>query len=192
MAGVLALATLVLLATGCLGGGDESGPGGGNGFSVTFETPASNNETATPQVTASPSSTPSPTPTPFPVCGSNPDPAPPEVLQVQQPEAEAEVKVPFEVRGWGSTIGKNDVGVAVAIVNDRLQVLDVLDVPPQPRAYRLEPAGLDVNDDTRPFGADVVIANVQERTRFCLWVYLETDAEGLPKQVVQVPITVVP
>ena len=187
-----ALAVLVVLVTGCLGGGDDSGSGNGNGFSVTFETPKSNNETATPQVTASPTSTPSPTPTPFPVCGSNPDPAPRGVLQVQQPEAEAEVKIPFEVRGWGSKIGKDDVGLAVAIVNGRLQVLDVLDVPPQPRAYRLEPAGLDVNDDTRPFGADVVIANVQERTRFCLWVYLETDAEGLPKQVVQIPITVVP
>jgi hypothetical protein len=187
-----ALAALVVLVSGCFGGDDDSGSGGGNGFPVTFETPTSNNETSTPQVTESPTSTPSPTPTPIPVCGPNPDPAPPEVLQVQQPEAEAEVNVPFEVRGWGSTIGKDDVGVAVAIVNDHLQVLDVLDVPPQPRAYRLEPAGLNVNDDTRPFGADVVIANVQERTRFCLWVYLETDAEGLPKQVVQIEITVVP
>ena len=189
--GAIAVAALLLLAIGCLGGGDEDSGGGGNGFSVTFETPVPKSETPTP-VTPSPSATPSPTPTPFPVCGSNPDPAPREVLQVQTPEAEAEVKVPFQVQGWGSTIGKDDVGVAVAIVNDKLQVLDVLDVPPQPRAYRLEPSGLDVNDDTRPFGADVVIANVVEPTRFCLWVYLETDAAGLPKQVVQVPITVLP
>ena len=68
----------------------------------------------------------------------------------------------------------------------------VLDVPPQPRAYRVAPVGLRVSDDTRPFGADVVIANVQLPTRLCLWVYLETDAEGQPKQVVQIPVTIVP
>jgi hypothetical protein len=190
--GGLAVSGLLLLVIGCLGGSDEEPGGPGDGFSVTFETPVPNNETTTPVVTPSPTATPSPTPTPFPVCGSNPDPAPPEVLQVQTPEVEAEVQIPFQVQGWGSTIGKDDVGVAVAIVNDKLQVVDVLDVPPQPRAYRLEPSGLDVNDDTRPFGADVVIVNVTEPTRFCVWVYLETDADGLPKQVVQVPITVSP
>lgn len=189
-AGTVAVAAMLMLASGCLGDGDE-GVGGGS-FDVTFETPVPNNDTPTPLITPSPSASPSPSPTPFPVCGSNPDPAPHEVLQVQTPEAEAEVKVPFAVQGWGSTIGKDDVGVAVAIVNDKLQVLDVLDVPPQPRAYRLEPSGLDVNDDTRPFGADVVITNVVEPTRFCVWIYLETDADGLPKQVVQVPITVLP
>ena len=190
--GAVAVAAMLMLVSGCLGGGDDDGGGGGGGFDVTFETPVPNDDTPTPVITPSPSATPSPSPTPFPICGSNPDPAPPEVLQVQTPEMEAEVMVPCEVQGWGSTIGKDDVGVAVAIVNDKLQVLDVLDVPPQPRAYRLEPSGLDVNDDTRPFGADVVIANVVEPTRFCVWIYLETDADGLPKQVVQVPITVLP
>ena len=191
VAGVGALVAFVLVS-GCFGGGDDSGSSNGDGFAVTFETPESNNETPTPQVTESPTPTPSPTPSPAPVCGRNPDPVSREVLQVQQPKADAEVKFPIEVRGWGSTIGKDGLGVAVAVVNGSLQVLDVLDVPPQPRAYRVAPVGLRVSDDTRPFGADVVIANVGSPTRMCLWVYLETDAEGQPKQVVQIPVTIVP
>lgn len=96
------------------------------------------------------------------------------------------------MQGWGSTIGKDNAGVALAIVDFRSQTLQVLDLPPQPRAFRVPPGGLDITDDTRPFGADVVIGPVVEPTRYCLWVYLETDGEGHARKVVQVPITVVP
>lgn len=100
--------------------------------------------------------------------------------------------MPFEVKGWGSTIGKDNAGVALAILDARQQTLDVLDLPPQPRAFRLPPGGLEVTADTRPFGADVVVGPVVEPTRYCIWAYLETDDEGHPINVVQVPITVVP
>lgn len=185
-----ALALLALLSTACLGGGDDGGSGG-NGFPVIIETPQ-RTPTLAPTPSPSPSPSPSPTPTLFPVCGQNPDPAPASLLQVIEPAPNTEIKIPFAVRGWGSTIGKDNAGVAVAIVDARQQVLTVLDLPPQPRAFRVPPGGLEVTDDTRPFAADIVLNPVAEPTRFCVWVYPETDEEGVPKSVVQVPITVVP
>lgn len=179
-----------MLGAACLGGGDDSN-GGGDGPPVVIQTvPVT--DSPPPTVPPTPSPTPSPTPTLLPVCGANPDPAPPSLLQITQPKPNEEVTVPFQVQGWGSTIGKDDAGVALAILDFRMQTLDVLDVPPQPRAFRLPPGGLDITDDTRPFGADVVISGVVEPTRYCLWVYLETDDEGRAKSVVQLPITVVP
>jgi hypothetical protein len=184
----VALAVVGLMSVGCFGGDDS---GGGDDFTVIVQTPP---VTEAPTVTPSPTPTPtpSPSPTPVPVCGQNPDPAPANLLQIVDPKPNTEVKEPIEVQGWGSTIGKDDAGVALAIVDFRSQTLQVLDLPPQPRAFRVAPPGLDITDDTRPFGADVVIGPVVEPTRYCLWAYLETDAEGHARKVVQVPITVVP
>lgn len=184
-----ALALVSVASAGCLTGDDSNG--GGDDFAVIIQTPP---VTEAPSVTPVPTPTPTPRPTatPLPVCGPNPDPAPPSLLQVTLPKSESEVTEPFEVKGWGSTIGKDDAGVAIAIVDFRSQTLQVLDVPPQPRAFRVPPGGLDLTDDTRPFGADVVIGPVVEPTRYCLWVYLSTDQDGHAKSVVQVPITVVP
>lgn len=188
LAPVVAFAAGGLIGAACIGGNDSNG---GDDFTVIIQTPL---QTEAPTATAepTPSPTPRPTPSPAPVCGQNPDPAPPNLLQVVDPNPNEEVKEPFEVQGWGSTIGKDNAGVAVAIVDFRSQTLQVLDVPPQPRAFRVPPGGLDITDDTRPFGADVVIGPVVEATRYCLWVYLETDDEGHARSVVQVPITVVP
>lgn len=177
-----------LIAAACIGGDDSNG---GDDFSVIVQTPP---VTEAPSVTAvpTPSPTPRPTPSPLPICGQNPDPAPASILQVIEPARESEVREPFAVRGWGSTIGKDNAGVAIAIVDFRSQILQVLDVPPQPRAFRVPPGGLELTDDTRPFGADIVIGPVVEATRYCLWVYLETDDEGQARSVVQVPVTVLP
>lgn len=186
MAGALGVG--LLFSAACVGFGEDEGD---DGLPVVVETAR---RTATPEPTAAPTPTPSPSPTatPMPVCMNNPDPAPGSLLQVIQPEPNSEVRVPFEVRGWGSTIGMNNAGVAVAIVDARQQTLQVLDVPPQPRAFRVPPNGIEITDNTRPFGADVVLERVVEPTRYCIWIYLETDEEGRPQSVVQVPITVVP
>lgn len=184
-----AAGALVMLGAACIIGGDDDG--GGNGFPVIIETPPIT-DSPPPTQAPTPTPTPSPTPTLLPVCGTNPDPAPANLLQVTMPKPNEEVTVPFQVQGWGSTIGMDNSGVALAILDFRQQTLDVLNLPPQPRAHRLPPSGLDLTDDTRPFGADVIISGVVEPTRYCLWVYLETDEEGHAQDVVQVPITVVP
>jgi len=126
------------------------------------------------------------------VCGANPDPASPKLLQVEEPKPEARVKLPIHVRGWGSTIGKDERGVALAVVDAKQTVLQVLDLPPQPRTYRVVPAGIEITEYTRPFAADVVIPDITEPTPICLWIYQETTAEGVPKGVLQVPIVVLP
>lgn len=181
---------IMALSAACLGAGDDS-DGGDDGPPVVISTPRL---TETPPPTRPPTPTPSPSPTPTltPVCGPNPDPAPASLLQVLEPEPDAEVKIPFSVRGWGSTIGQDNAGVAVAVVDARQQVITVLELPPQPGAFRVPPPGLEITEFTRPFAADIVLGSVPEPTRYCIWTYVETDDEGNPRQVVQVPVTVVP
>ena len=171
------------------GDGDEIGPSGDG--SIVINTPTVQ-ATRIARRTVTPTTTGAPTKTPLAVCGANPDPALSKLLQVQEPVAEQLVKVPFHVRGWGSTIGANNAGVAVAILNSKQEIVQVLDLPALPNAYRLAPQGLEITADTRPFAADVVIQKLKEPTPFCLWVYQETTQEGKPKGVVQVPIVVVP
>src|SRR3990172_7796798 len=141
----------------------------------------------TPRPRRTPVVTASPTATPLKVCAANPDPASPKLLQVLEPVPEQKVKIPIEVRGWGSNIGVKDVGVTLAVVDAKQNVLQALDLPPQPRTYRVAPPGLDITEFTRPFGADVVINGVKEPTPYCLWVYQETTETGSPRGVVQVP-----
>jgi|FLYL01.1.fsa_nt_gi hypothetical protein len=184
---LLVLALSLACDTG--GSAEEEPAATDGGIIVRFPTPAGQ-VTPRPRRTLVP--TPAPSPTPLKVCAPNPDPAPPNVLQVTSPAPEQRVKMPFYVSGWGSGIGFQNQGVAVAVVNSKQEVVQVLDVPPQPRTYRVPPPGLDITDNTRPFGADIVINNLREPTEFCIWVYLQTDDQGRPKGVVQVPIVVLP
>lgn len=181
----LLAAAVVLLGMACGGEGDAEPT-----VIITLVTP-----TPTTMATATPAATPSPTPTPTPatsVCGVNPDPAPPSVLQVQEPQPGERVKNPLHVRGWGSEIGFEQRGVVVALVDARGDHPPPQEVPPQTRAARVAPPGLKVTEFTRPFATDILLSGLRTATPFCIWVFLETTAEGIAQQVVQVPVIVTP
>lgn len=186
---VVSLALLAVLGIACEQGGSGEGRTP-EGIIVTVTTPSPRQ--ATPSATRTPTPTASPTATPLRVCSENPDPAPPSLLQVQEPQPEQRVRVPFHVRGWGSNIGFQESGVVVALVNADQKVVQDWVVPPQPRTYRILPPGLANTDFTRPFGIDIALSGLGGPTPFCLWVFQETDTEGRAKGVVQVPILVVP
>jgi len=188
---IIGAAVLLLLTaafTAC-GGGSKAEDSGDPGIIVDFASPTGD---VTPRPRRSPVDTPVPTPTPLKVCAPNPDPASPAQLQVLSPGPEERLKVPFHIRGWGSNIGFENRGVALALVNGKQEVTQVLRLPPQPREYRIAPPGLTVTEFTQPFAADLVINGLKEPTAFCLWVYLETDAGGKPKGVIQIPIVANP
>ncbi len=181
-----ALGGACLLALAC-GSGDAATPT--PALSVALLTSSGS---ATPRAVKTPVPSPTPSATPLQVCAPNSDPAPVNVLQVQQPLAGQQVTIPVFVRGWGSTIGLADKGVVLSIVDQKQSVVQTINLPPQPRDYRVPPQGLDITDNTRPFAADIVIADVTEPTPYCLWVYLNTDDTGHARQVVQVPVVIVP
>src|SRR3990172_7225138 len=147
-----ALLALALVVACGGGGGSSSGGEGTPDLLVSFPSP-SGDVTPRPRKTPIPSE--SPSPTPLKVCAPNPDPAQPSVLQVEDPKPEQQVKVPFHVRGWGANIGFQNQGVAVAVVNAKQETVQVLDLPPQPRTFRIAPAGLGITEFTRPFGVGV-------------------------------------
>ncbi len=176
---------MVFLGLACNGDGD-----GNHNIGITLTSP-----TPTPIGTPGPTATPSPTPTPSPspkVCGTNPDPAPPSVLQVLEPQSAQQVENPFHVRGWGSDIGFEEKGVLVALVDAQGNALPPVEAPPQTRANRVAPPGLNVTEFTRPFAVDILLPELRTITRYCLWVFLDTDEAGGAKGVVQVQITVAP
>ncbi|MCH7483548.1 MAG: hypothetical protein IIA90_00180 [Chloroflexi bacterium] len=185
-----AIGTLMLLLLACGGEGDA---GGSNPTGVAVVV-SSSGPTATqpPSRTASPTPTPSPSPSPLDICSPNPDPATPAVLQVETPEAEAKTTIPVHVRGWSSNIGEEDKVVFVAVVDQKQDVLQTNEVPPQPREFRVPPAGLEITEFTRPFAIDILIDDVIRETPYCIWVYQDVDEEGKARGVVQVPIVVEP
>lgn len=177
------LAGLALLSA--CGGADGADP-----VEIDFATPT---PTSPPLPTASAAPTPTATPTPSPdVCTPNPDPVPEGILTIDEPEAREEVGNPFHVRGWGSNIGKNDIGVVVAVIDATGDVVVALDAPPQPRSNRILPRGVQKTEFTQPFGVDVLLSDLKARTSFCIWVFSQTDSRGNPKDVLQRPITVRP
>jgi len=191
LVGLLA-AAVVFLGVACNGNGNGDG---GRAIGITVGSP-SPTPVSTAASTPTPTPTPSPSPSPTPgrkVCGVNPDPAPPSVLQVQEPQPNQQVKPVFHVRGWASSPVFDEIGLVVAVVDANGELVDVMvDVPPQPRAYRALPSGLQNTEFTHPFAVDIILTGLADPKPLCLWVFLETDAEGNPKQMVQVPIVVAP
>ena len=190
----IAVTAVAALAVACDGGGDAE-------KTISIRLPTA---TATSAATATPTPGPSPTPRPTPtagpnVCGPNPDPAPASLLQVQEPAPESKVPNPFHVRGWGSEIGFEDRGAVVAVINaagDPLPVSGAKDtskeVRPESKAGRIAPPGLDTKASPAPFATDILIVGLREQASVCIWVFTETTADGKPRHVVQVPITVLP
>jgi hypothetical protein len=83
--------------------------------------------------------------------------------------------------------------MVVAVVNANGELVRVMaDVPPQPRAHRALPPGLQNTEFTHPFAADILLTDLASATPLCLWAFLETDEEGNPKLMVQVPVVVIP
>jgi len=192
--GAVVVAALAALAIACGGGGDAE-------RTIVIRRPSPTADagvTATPTPAGSPTPTRTPTPSPN-VCGPNPDAAPPSLLQIQEPAPETKVKNPFHVRGWGSEIAQDNRGVVVAVINAAGDPLPVgggedtsKDVPPEPKAGRIAPPGLDTSGHPAPFATDILLSGLSDQARFCIWVFTETTADGAPLHVVQVPITVLP
>jgi hypothetical protein len=187
--GLLVIAIVAGVLLGACGSDSGEGPEESNPVEVIVVTPSGS---PTPRVRKTASPSPTPSVTPVQSCSANPDPARPSQLQVEEPAPNSEVEIPVHVRGWGSTIGKDDRGVSLSVVDLKQNVLQVNELPPLPRDYRIAPLGLEVTDDTSPFAADVVLNSVTEPTPYCLWVHLDTTPEGRAVGVVQVPIVVVP
>jgi hypothetical protein len=187
----LTLATGSLLFAIACSGSDASDNDGSPTPAVSVELITGTGST-TPRNRRTLSPSPTPSPTPLQVCGPNPDPAPANVLQVQEPAPNAQVRPPIFVRGWGSGIGQDNRGVVLSVVDQKQSVVQTNNLPPQPRDFRVAPPGLDITEFTYPFAADVIVNNVNEPTPMCLWVYTSTDESGHAKQVVQVPVIVLP
>jgi len=100
--------------------------------------------------------------------------------------------MPVHVRGWSSNLGEEDKVVFISVVDQKQDVLQTNEVPPQPRDFRQAPAGLEITEFTRPFAVDIVLEDVVRETPFCIWVYQDVDGEGEARGVVQVPIVIEP
>jgi len=175
-----------LLAAAC--GGSSEGSTSTPGVSLSAVTP-SGDTTPRARKTATPS--PTATATPLQVCAPNPDPAPATVLQLLEPAAGAQIQVPVHVRGWVSNLDPGKT-ISLAVVDEKQNVVQVNNLPPEPRDYRVAPPGLAVTDNTYPFAADIVLNNVTAPTPYCLWAYLSVDDQGHAKQVVQLPVMFLP
>lgn len=183
-----ALGALVLLSFACGGGSNENGPEPtGVAVVVSSATP-----TPTPRPVRTASPTPTPSPSPLRICAQNPDPAAPSVLQVEAPEAESKTTIPVRVRGWSSNIGEEGKVIFVAVIDQKQDILQTSQVPPQPREFRVPPAGLEITEFTRPFAIDILLGDVVRETPYCIWVYQDVDEDGQARGVVQVPIVVEP
>lgn len=188
---MVVITAVSLFAIACGGGGGEEANGSTPtpGFTVVV---VPNTTSATPRARKTPTPSASPSPTPLQVCAPNPDPADKKVLQVEEPLPNSQARIPVHIRGWGSNIGLNNAGVYVGVVNAKQDVVQVIQLSPLPREYRVAPPGLEVTDNTRPFAADIVLNDVSEPTPYCLWVYLSTNENGRAQQVVQVPVVMLP
>ncbi|MFQ6672999.1 MAG: Gmad2 immunoglobulin-like domain-containing protein [Candidatus Tectimicrobiota bacterium] len=133
--------------------------------------------TASPTVTPSPIPQASPTSTPVPdVCQPNPDPATPDVVQVDTPSTGDSVSSPVPINGriaafeatFRVTIFRADGSIAGDIVAMSAE------------GQTLAPFTLGV-----PF-------SVSEATPACLWVYEESARDGSPIHVLQIPLTLLP
>jgi hypothetical protein len=144
---LLALGAIALLAGAC--GDDEQGPA---------------------------STTPTPAPATARVCAANPDPAGPDIVDVDQPSAGATVVSPLKVTG---KIAAFEATFRIAIFDaGGQQIADQMAMSAEGQTLA-------------PFSATVPFT-VNTPTPACLWVYERSARDGLPIHVVQVPLTLNP
>lgn len=182
-----AIAGGLLLAAAC-GGGGEATTTTGPAVSANVITPTGD---TTPRARRTATPSPTPTATPLQVCAPNPDPAPANLLQIQDPKPGAQVQIPVHVRGWSSAFEPGKT-VSLAVVDEKQNVVQVNNLPPEPRDYRVAPPGMDVTENTFPFAADIILNDVSAPTPYCLWAYLGVDEEQHATQVVQIPVIFLP
>ena len=135
-------------------------------------------ESAAPDVTISPyapGEMPPPT-SESEVCQPNPDPAPSDVLVIDQPSAEETVASPVTISGQ---VAAFEAQFNITIYDaDGNEIVDV-------------PATSEEGQVLSPFSEDVEFA-VTEETPACIWVYDVSEADGSPSNVGQIPVTLSP
>jgi hypothetical protein len=172
-----ALAGLVALGVACSSGDNTSG----TQTATATHSPAAS-ATSTPQATATatPTATVANTATTSPianVCQTNPSPATSDQTVVNQPQPGAQVTSPVTVSGQINAFeAQFNIAIKDAAGNDIATVPDVFASQGQTLA---------------PFSTTVPFT-VASQTPACLWVFDLSQMSGLPVQVVQVPITLVP
>ena len=178
-----ALAGLVALGVACSSDDNTSG-------TQTATHPPTVSATAAAQATATVSATTTPhatatatvanTATPSPianVCQTNPSPATTDQTVVNQPQPGDQVTSPMTVSGNINAFeAQFNIAIKGAAGNDIATVPDVFSSQGQTLA---------------PFSTSVAFT-VASQTPACLWVFDLSQMSGLPVQVVQVPITLMP
>ena len=148
--------------------------------------------TLTPTPPPEPTVTATPAPTPVPnVCPENPSPAQPNVMVVEEPQADARLKSPAHVRGWGAGIGFENEGVHAAIYDSTGETLKEVKGPPLTKEGRTPPPGMVVGEFTAPFAVDITF-KVDNAQPGCVRVYEISPRDGHVANVVQVPVLLQP
>lgn len=138
-------------------------------------TPAAG-ETPTPAAGETPTPAAGETPTPADVCLPNPDPATPDLVQVDTPSAGDSVSSPVPISG---RIAAFEATFRVTIFRaDGSIVGDIVAMSAEGQTLA-------------PFTVGVPFS-VSEATPACLWVYEESAADGSPIHVLQIPLTLLP
>jgi hypothetical protein len=161
--------TLILAMLACGGDEDEQSRSGtptqtgvnGLGTPIVTAEPTPETQTATPEPTAVPN-----------VCETNPDPATPDVVQVDAPEPFTRISSPVTVAGR----------IAAFEARFKIRIFDAAGgIAGGITAMSAEGQVLS------PFSADVDFAVVAE-TAGCIWVYEESPMDGSPIHVAQIPV----
>jgi hypothetical protein len=171
-----ALVGLVTLGVACSSGDNSSTQTttGTHTASASATAPPTSAPPVTPTATVANTATPSPIAN---VCQTNPSPATSDQTVVNQPQPGAQVTSPVTVSGQINAFeAQFNIAIKDAAGNDIATVPDVFSSQGQTLA---------------PFSTSVPFT-VASQTPACLWVFDLSQMSGLPVQVVQVPITLVP
>jgi Immunoglobulin-like domain of bacterial spore germination len=164
---LLTLPTLVLLVA--CGGDDEKT----DDSTPTASSTRTTNPTRKPTEHAEPTGTPDPLAT---VCAENPDPGNDDVVQVDEPLTGDVVTSPVKVRG---RVAAFEATFTITIYDAGGETIaDITSMSQEGQTLA-------------PFEEEVPFT-VKEETAACLWVYEASPRDGLPINVLQIPIILQP